>query len=384
MTKLFFSYARPDRDSVLPLAIELQNLGFAVWVDTQGIQGGSLWAEEIVKAIDECEFFILFISLSSIKSDNVRREMYLAYDAEKIIIPIRLEKVAIPPELAFQLADIQWIETDLPDWKTRLLVSLGLSKPVAKDEDEMQTLILADEKYYEGKYTEAIKLYEKVLSLNRFNSRAAEYLIRSKDRDRYEKDRAHIPREAINMYEEARQHIVTNEFQKALLILEQAIKISNNAGIPFLEAQEWLDALRVEYEHRKKPKVFVSYSRDDYNIASEIYLFLKENRCIPWMDRYDLVPGQEWKLEIHKNIKSSDFFVACLSNNSISKKGYVQKELKEAMSILDEVPEGQIFIIPIRLDDCIVPVALVEKHWLDWLNPNAKSLLLKAVDTKRL
>jgi hypothetical protein len=72
------------------------------------------------------------------------------------------------------------------------------------------------------------------------------------------------------------------------------------------------------------------------------------------------------------------------SNNSVSKKGYAQKELKEAITILDEVPEGQIYIIPIRLDDCIVPVALTEKHWLDWLNPNAKVLLLRAVETKKL
>jgi hypothetical protein len=65
--------------------------------------------------------------------------------------------------------------------------------------------------------------------------------------------------------------------------------------------------------------------------------------------------GQNWELEIHNNIKSSDFFIACLSKNSVSKHGYVQKELKEAISVLDEIPENEIYIIPIRIDDCLVP-----------------------------
>jgi tetratricopeptide (TPR) repeat protein len=382
MNKLFFSYARQDQDQVVPLARELQGLGVDVWLDIQGIKGGSLWADEIVNTIRNCEFFLLFISLSSINSDNVRREMNLAYESGKRIIPIRLDKAEIPPEWKYQLAGIQWIDSAVPDWKSRLLIALGGSKVSAKD--EMELLIAADDKYYSGQYVDAIKLYERVLSLNPSSSRANEYLIRSKDRNRYEKDRAYIPNESLELYKQARAHIVVNEFGKAISLLERAIEIANEAGIAFLEAEEWLDALRLEYEHRKKPKVFISYSRDDYEIASEIYLFLRENQCIPWMDKYDLVPGQEWKLEIHKNINSSDFFVACLSNNSVSKKGYAQKELKEAITILDEVPEGQIYIIPIRLDDCIVPVALTEKHWLDWLNPNAKVLLLRAVETKKL
>jgi DNA-binding response OmpR family regulator len=134
-----------------------------------------------------------------------------------------------------------------------------------------------------------------------------------------------------------------------------------------------------EIERLKRPKIFISYSRNDNKLAEEIYSFLKDNECVPWMDTHDLVPGQDWKLEIHKNIKSCDYFIACLSINSVSKKGYVQKELKEAISVLDQVPEGQIYIIPIRLDNTPVPESLADKHWLDWHAPNAKDQLLKAI-----
>ena len=54
--------------------------------------------------------------------------------------------------------------------------------------------------------------------------------------------------------------------------------------------------------------------------------------------------------------------IACLSKNSISKRGYVQKELKEAISVLDEIPEDAIYIIPIRIDGCFVPSLLTNRH----------------------
>ena len=39
-------------------------------------------------------------------------------------------------------------------------------------------------------------------------------------------------------------------------------------------------------------------------------------------------------------------------SNSVDKLGYGQKELKEALEILDKYPESKVFIIPVRLDDC--------------------------------
>jgi len=133
----------------------------------------------------------------------------------------------------------------------------------------------------------------------------------------------------------------------------------------------------------KRPKVFISYSRSDNSFATDIYWFLRKNGCDPWMDIYDLVPGQDWELEIHNNIKTADFFIACLSENSVSKRGYVQKELKEAISVLDQMPEGEIYLIPIRVDNCLVPLSLASKHWLDWSATNAEEMLVKAIKSKQ-
>src|ERR1051325_6359640 len=103
MTNLFISYARADKEKIYAFAQELQTKGFAVWIDISGIRGGKQWSVEIAKAVTHCDFFLLFISSASIKSDSVRREVDLAYKNKKHIIPLRLEKVDIPIEWDYQL-----------------------------------------------------------------------------------------------------------------------------------------------------------------------------------------------------------------------------------------------------------------------------------------
>ncbi len=113
-------------------------------------------------------------------------------------------------------------------------------------------------------------------------------------------------------------------------------------------------------------KVFISYAREDYATAKELYDDLKKSGVKPWMDRIDLLIGQDWKFEIRRAIEASSHFIALLSSNSISKKGYVQKELKLALDIFDEMPKTEIFLLPVRLDDCNpLDETLRGLHWGD-------------------
>ncbi len=104
---------------------------------------------------------------------------------------------------------------------------------------------------------------------------------------------------------------------------------------------------------KNKAKVFISYAREDYEIAEKLYNDLKRTDIVPWLDIIDLNPGQNWKQGINQAIKESSYFLALLSSRSISEIGYVQKELKIALGLLDEFPLNEIFIIPVRLDDCV-------------------------------
>jgi len=113
-------------------------------------------------------------------------------------------------------------------------------------------------------------------------------------------------------------------------------------------------------------KVFVSYAKEDYKVAKKIYDDLKRIGISPWLDTEDLKPGQNWREGIQLAIKESDYFITLLSTNSISKKGFVQKEQKKAFEILNELPSFEIFIIPVRLNDCNpADEKLQDIHWVD-------------------
>ena len=116
-------------------------------------------------------------------------------------------------------------------------------------------------------------------------------------------------------------------------------------------------------------RVFLSYAREDVDTATRLFNGLRKSGVDVWLDREVLLPGQNWKAVIRQAIIESRFFLALLSNNSVSKKGYVQKELKHALEILDEYPETAIFIIPVRLDDCNpTGKELQDLHWIDIFN----------------
>ncbi len=125
-------------------------------------------------------------------------------------------------------------------------------------------------------------------------------------------------------------------------------------------------------------KVFISYTHDDFEKVKLIREFLKTFNLIVWMDEYDLPAGTNLNLALSMEIEKTDYFLACLSRNSVDHKGYVQKELKLGLDECYKIPEGRIFIIPIRLDNCEVPHSLKSYAWLDMFKPHSKIKLLKS------
>lgn len=111
-----------------------------------------------------------------------------------------------------------------------------------------------------------------------------------------------------------------------------------------------------------KLKVFLCHASQDKPIVRDVYRKLSSEGWIdPWLDEEKILAGQEWEYEIEKAVEAADIVIVFLSTTSVNKEGYIQKELRYALDIALEKPEGAIFIIPIRLDDCIVPRKI--KHW---------------------
>jgi len=117
---------------------------------------------------------------------------------------------------------------------------------------------------------------------------------------------------------------------------------------------------------KEKPKIFLSYAREDMGMAKQLYNDLKRYGLDVWLDTESLLPGDKWKEKIKDAIENSNYFIALLSTKSVNKKGFVQKELKTALEVLDFFPSSERFILPIRLDDCEVGERKLREHqWVD-------------------
>lgn len=138
------------------------------------------------------------------------------------------------------------------------------------------------------------------------------------------------------------------------------------------DQQAWNDAIaellargQRNLNNTQRLKVFLCHARDDKEQVRKLYLRLLDLGCQPWLDDESLLPGQNWDSEIRKAIRSSHVFLACLSARSVTKRGYVQREIKFALDVAEEIPEGSIFVIPIKLEPCDAPESLSRWHWIE-------------------
>jgi hypothetical protein len=120
----------------------------------------------------------------------------------------------------------------------------------------------------------------------------------------------------------------------------------------------------------RKLRVFLCHSSNDKPAVRELCQRLKAEGWIdPWLDEEKLYPGQDWDLEIEKAVEAADAVIVFLSNNSVSKEGYIQRELRFVLHIADFKPEGTVFVIPVRLEVCPAPRRLSMWQYVDYF-PN--------------
>ena len=132
--ELFLSYARADAEKVKPIYDKLRKSGYAPWMDTEDILAGERFETKISRAIKKTDFFLAFLSASSVDRRGVLRtevRQALAKWKEMLeddiyLIPIRLEPLEIPEELA----DFNSLDVFAPNWWDRLVraIKVGMDK----------------------------------------------------------------------------------------------------------------------------------------------------------------------------------------------------------------------------------------------------------------
>ncbi|MDM8524857.1 TIR domain-containing protein [Desulfococcaceae bacterium HSG8] len=135
----------------------------------------------------------------------------------------------------------------------------------------------------------------------------------------------------------------------------------------------------------EKKKIFISYAREDSDAANKLYTALRQQGFDPWLDEEDLLAGLDWRKTIRKAIKNTDYVAILISSVSVSKRGFVQVEQKRALEIAEEFPDFDIFVIPVRLNECEIPFSLENLHWVDLFPDYEKGLdkIIKALQAER-
>jgi len=126
-------------------------------------------------------------------------------------------------------------------------------------------------------------------------------------------------------------------------------------------------------------RIFLCHASEDKPQVREVYQRLKALGFEPWLDEEEILPGQDWDYEIETALAESDFVLVFLSERSVGKIGYVQREFRRAMYHSEEMPEGYIHTIPIKLDACTVPRRFSRHQWANLDEDGAFDRIVRAL-----
>ena len=102
-------------------------------------------------------------------------------------------------------------------------------------------------------------------------------------------------------------------------------------------------------------QIFLSYCRDDKAEVTGLRDKLLSKGYNVWWDQ-NILPGQDWKLEIRTAMKQSDAVILCLSRQSQERgRSGIYPEVLDAINLYREYRPGDIFLIPVRLSECTIP-----------------------------
>jgi hypothetical protein len=132
-------------------------------------------------------------------------------------------------------------------------------------------------------------------------------------------------------------------------------------------------------KENSRPRIFLSHVSADKNVVRGVYKYLKDAGFQPWLDEEDLIPGEDWRIAIEKAIRSSDVFLVFCSEQSCNKVGVFQREINHALDVVQELPEGRKFILPVRVDGCAVPDRISRWQWVNLFQSDGHKKLLNGL-----
>lgn len=110
----FISYSKQDKATADAVCHVLESQGIRCWVAPRDVQVGRFWKQSIVEAIRSSRAMVLIFSGEVNRSPQVQREVDIAFEAGRPILPFRIEAVDMSDELYYCLADRHWLDALTP------------------------------------------------------------------------------------------------------------------------------------------------------------------------------------------------------------------------------------------------------------------------------
>lgn len=104
---VFISYKAEEIEEASWVKSVLESNGISCWMAPSCIPGGSSYAVEIPQAIRQAKVFVLILSSKAQSSQWVSREVDLAINEGKIVLPFMLENCALKDDFNFYLTNVQ-------------------------------------------------------------------------------------------------------------------------------------------------------------------------------------------------------------------------------------------------------------------------------------
>lgn len=107
--EVFLSHSSQDKKFVAELVSVLIRHGIPVWYSKKNILGAQQWHDEIGKALNRCDWFLIVLSSESIESMWVKRELMFALRQK------RYENKIVP--LLYESCDYEKLSWVLPSFQ---------------------------------------------------------------------------------------------------------------------------------------------------------------------------------------------------------------------------------------------------------------------------
>ena len=144
--------------------------------------------------------------------------------------------------------------------------------------------------------------------------------------------------------------------EQTLSELEEAIQDNG-----FIVGEFWYNwQAIIMREMSTKGYAFLCHAHEDKEKIRELQRRLHSFGFRTWLDEDNILPGKNWDEEIRKALKNAEVVLVLLSNTTITKRGYVQNEIKFALDVIGEIPEEDVYIIPVLLEECAIPQRLAK------------------------